>query len=246
MISAIVLAKNEEGDVVDCIDSLKWCGEIIVIDDNSDDNTAALAKREGAIVHTRSLDNDFAAQRNYGLEQAKGEWVLFVDADERVNRSLREEIERTIQNKEALDGYTLRRVDTMWGKELLYGETGNVVLLRLAKKEAGKWVHPVHETWKIRGVVGHLSTPLQHFPHPTISKFLQEINFYTDLRAKQLYKKGVKAPVWAIVLYPKAKFFLNYFIRRGYKDGTPGFLVAILMSFHSFLVRAKLWLLWQK
>jgi glycosyltransferase involved in cell wall biosynthesis len=247
MVSAVVLTKNEEKNIKDCLDSISWCDETIVLDDNSTDKTAEIAKKMGAKVFTRALEDDFATQRNYGLEKAKGEWVLFVDADERVNSALWYEIMAiTNDPRNEFSGLYIKRQDTMWGKKLEYGETGNIKLLRLAKKDAGKWIGKVHETWRVKGKTFTLKNSLTHYPHQTIKEFLQEINYYTSLRAEELFKKKTKVYWWSIVLYPKAKFVLNYFIKRGILDGLAGLVVALLMSFHSFLVRGKLWLLWQK
>lgn len=247
MISAIVLTKNEEKNIEACLDSLSWCDERIVIDDYSEDKTVELAKKKGAKVFSHSLQNDFAEQRNFGLSKAKGDWILFVDADERVSSALWYEImQHTNESLEDFSGFYVRRLDTMWGKTLRYGETGNSKLLRLARKGAGVWEGKVHEVWKINGKTAMLQNHLDHYPHGTIKEFLQEINFYTDLRAQELFKKKTSVNWFLILAYPKAKFIQNYFFKRGFLDGTPGFVSAMLMSLHSFLVRGKLWLLWEK
>ena len=247
MISAIVLTKDEEKNIDACLDSLSWCDERIVIDDYSQDKTVDLAKKKGARVFTHSLQNDFAEQRNFGLSKAKGDWVLFVDADERVSSALWYEIMQHI-NESLVDvsGFYIKRLDTMWGQILRHGETGNIKLLRLAKKDAGRWVGKVHEAWKVNGKTATLQNHLEHYPHPSVGHFLSEINFYTDLRAQELFKKKTTTNWFLIMLYPKSKFVLNYFIKRGFMDGLPGFVFAMMMSLHSFLVRSKLWLLWEK
>ncbi len=247
MISAVIITKNEEENIKDCLQGLSWCDEVIVIDDNSTDRTQEIARKAGAKVFARALNKDFAGQRNYGLEKAEGEWVLFVDADERVSQALWYEImSRTNDPGNQIAGFYVRRTDVLWGKELRHGEIGNVKLLRLAKKDAGQWHGKVHEVWKVKGNTLLLDKALLHYPHSTVSSFLKEINFYTDLRAEELYKKKTKVFWWSILLYPKAKFVLNYFLRAGYKDGLPGLVFAFMMSFHSFLVRGKLWMLWEK
>jgi glycosyltransferase involved in cell wall biosynthesis len=247
MISAVILTKDEEENIGKCLQSLSWCDEILLIDDNSADKTVEIAKKRGARVYTRALNNDFSAQRNFALEKAKGEWVLFVDADEKVTSALWYEIMSHTNNPiNEYSGFYIKRIDTMWGKELKYGEVGNIKLLRLAKKDSGKWHNNVHEVWKIHGKTLVLNNSLLHYPHPTLKKFLEEVNLYTDLRAQELYKKKKKVFWGSIILYPKAKFIQNYFLRRGFLDGLPGLVFALMMSFHSFLVRAKLWLLWQK
>ena len=244
-ISAVIIAKNAASSLKNCLESLTWCQEIIVIDDNSADETVKIADRYGAKVYKRELTDNFSAQRNYGLEKATGEWVLFIDADEVAPSSLAQEIQTKLQHTTA-QGFLIQRIDTMWGKKLLHGEAGNTFLLRLARKDAGVWEGKVHETWHMNGKVERLHNPLAHFPHPTINEFLTEINFYTTLRAEELYAKGVRVSIWDIIMYPKAKFIINFIFKQGFQDGIQGLVVAILMSFHSFLVRGKLWQLHQK
>lgn len=247
MISAVVLTKNEEKNIIDCLEGLAFSSEIIIIDDNSSDRTVELAKKIKAKVYTRPLDNNFSSQRNFGLEKASGEWVLFIDADERVSSLLRDKIiQSTSQQINQYDGFYLKRCDVMWGKKLEHGETASIKLLRLARKNSGQWEGKVHEVWKVKGRVGELRYPLLHYPHQTVTEFLEEINFYTDLRAQELYMQSIHVYWISIVLYPVGKFIYNYIIRLGFLDGLTGLVIAIMMSFHSFLTRGKLWLLWQK
>lgn len=245
MITAIVLTKNEEKNIKACLGSLSWCEEIIVLDDHSTDKTVDIARKSGAKVFIRSLDGDFASQRNYGLEKATQDWVLFVDADERVSDQLAYEIQALILQTAYLGVYLYRK-DTMWGKRLEHGETGVIKLLRLGKKKAGKWVGRVHERWEISGATGVCRHNLDHYPHPSVKEFLEKIQYYTDLRANELFEKKVPVSWWHIILYPKAKFIQNYGIRLGFLDGTAGIVHALLMSLHSFLVRGKLWTLYRK
>jgi len=247
MISAVIITKNEEKNIGRCLDSVSWCDEWIVIDDLSQDKTIDIAKKKGASVFTHTMYDDFSEQRNFGLEKAKGDWILFIDADERVSSALWYEImQHTSESIADTIGYYVKRQDTMWGRILKHGETGNVILLRLAKKGSGKWEGRVHERWNIQGRTQILRNPLDHFPHSTVADFLKEVNFYTDLRAEELFKNKTKSNWFSIIAYPKAKFIVNYFFKGGFLDGLPGLVVALMMSFHSFLVRGKLWLLWQK
>lgn len=246
MISAVVLTKNEENNIIDCLESIAWCDEVVVIDDFSQDRTRELAERKNAKILQRNLGGNFAQQRNFGLENAKGPWVLFVDADERVPESLQKEIQWKTNNNSSVLGFRIRRVDSIFGKILNYGETGNVLFVRLGKKGAGKWYGTVHEEWKIKEKVEVLESPLLHYPHQSIAEFLKDINFYTTIRAKELYSLGTRSSWFTILLYPKGKFLFDYFIKLGFLDGIPGLIMAAMMSFHSFLVRAKLWLLQEK
>lgn len=246
MISVVILTKNEEKNIVDCIESVSWCDEILVIDNHSTDRTADLAKRLKAKVITKDLDDNFSEMRNFGLEEAKFEWIFFVDADERVTSTLKKEIEYKIVSHTDATGFRLPRRDMLWGKELIHGDAGTGRFVRLARKDSGKWKGKVHETWEIKGKVEDLSTPLIHYPHQTVDAFLRDINYYTTLRAQELYEKKVSVSWLQILLYPKVKFLYLYFFKRGFLDGIPGLMHAIFMSFHSFLVRSKLWLFYSK
>lgn len=245
MITAVVLAHNDEKIIEDAIQSVSWCDEILVLDDYSSDKTVEVVKKVRCRVIERHLNDDFAAHRNFALAQAKGEWVLFIDSDERISADLQKEISEVIkQNKHV--GYYVRRIDYLFGRAMLHGETGNMRLLRLAKKDVGLWTRPVHEVWNVDGSVGFLSAPLLHYPHPNVAQFLDKVSRYSTLNAAYLYSQRVKPSLWKIIVYPKAKFFVNYVWSLGFLDGTAGAIVALMMSFHSFLTRAKLYLLWEK
>ncbi|MEK7543780.1 MAG: glycosyltransferase family 2 protein [Patescibacteria group bacterium] len=242
MISAVILTHNDEAIISRCLESLGWCDEVIVVDDQSTDGTVIVAKKLGAKVYIHPLHDDFAAQRNFGLEKTKNNWVLFVDSDEVVTEALKKEILQKADSKQqTASGYFIKRKDYWGGRWLTHGETGNVKLLRLARKESGKWVQPVHEEWKMQGDIGELTHPLLHYPHQNVAQFLEEINQYSGLYAQYLFEQGVREPAWYIAGKPLAKFFVNYIWRLGFLDGTAGIVVALMMSFHSFLVRAKLW-----
>ncbi len=241
-ISAVILTHNEEKNISECLSYLSWCDERLVVDDNSSDKTREIAKKLGAKIFIHSLGNNFSEQRNFALEKATGEWIFFVDADEVISTLLKSEIELGIKNYElSINGYYIKREDYMWGKKLKYGETRDIWLLRLAKKNSGKWEGKVHEVWKVKGEVGELMSPILHYPHQSIAEFLKEINFYTTLRAEELFKQHVRVEWWDIIIYSRGKFIVNYIFKLGFLDGLEGLVIAIMMSFHSFLVRGKLW-----
>jgi len=239
-ISAIILTHNNESSLKATLTSVTFCDEVIVIDDGSTDKTHMIAKKYGATVYSRLLAGDFAAQRNFGLTKAKNEWVLYVDADEVVPDKLQEEIQAAIHMID-VQGFFLKRDDVLWGRVLTHGETANVRLLRLAKKDSGIWKRSVHEVWDVPGVVGTLSCALKHTPHPTVANFLSDVNEYSTLNAKYFFEHKTRTNVFEIIGYPTAKFVQNYIWRKGFLDGMPGMIVALMMSFHSFLTRGKLW-----
>lgn len=257
MLTCVIIAKNEEKTIERAIASVGFCDEIIVVDDNSTDKTALVAAHAGATILTHVLDNDFAAQRNYALEKAEGDWILYIDADEEVSAELGKEIVETIESdRHSLEkeryrttAYYIKRRDVLWGRTLKYGElasTYHTGIIRLVQKKSGSWVGTVHETFKPTGHVGRLSSYLNHTPHQTIAEFLNDVNFYSGIRADELYAKHQKTSAFSIMAYPFAKFIYTYFIKFGFLDGTEGFIYSFMMSFHSFLVRAKLYMMYMK
>lgn len=240
-VSAVVLTKNEANIISRCLQSLSWCDEILVIDDNSTDETIKIAQELGAKVITRKLQGDFAAQRNFALRQAQGEWMLFVDADEVVSPELINEIQAVLNQPKDINEFYIPRKDYFLGKWLSFGETANARFIRLAKKDSGKWQRPVHEVWQIKGKTGQLQSPLWHYAHPTIAEFITHINFWTDINVMYFYQQSIKVHWWQILLYPSGKFLLNYVLKLGFLDGMPGLILALGMSFHSFLTRAKVY-----
>lgn len=188
---------------------------------------------------------DFSAARNAELAKVKTPWVLFLDSDETLTPELESEIKTAITSDQ-YHAYYLHRLDTFFSRELKHGETASAKFLRLARRDFGKWVRPVHETWVGTGKIGILTNPIIHHAHPSISSFLAKINTYSTLDAQYRYEQGVKSDLFKIWFYPIAKFKWNYIFKLGFLDGVPGIIMAIMMSFHSYLTWTKLYLLWHK
>ena len=245
-VSAVVLTHPGSELLNRCLVSILWCDEIVLVVDTTNrfrnSEFGIRNKYEKLIIIKRALNNDFAVQRNFGLSKATGEWVLFLDSDEQVSEELKKEInERLYVDKMHFSGYLIKRKDYFLGRWLEFGETSHIQLLRLAKNKAGLWKGRVHEVWDVRGSKGKLTNPVLHYPHPSIAAFLKEINRYTDLVAQSWKEEGRKIAAWEIFVYPKLKFLQNYVLKLGFLDGIPGLIVALMMSFHSFLARAKYW-----
>jgi len=242
-ITVAILAHNEEKNIRKCLESflsLPWVGEIVVIDDYSVDETVKIAEDLGAKIYKRKLAGDFAAARNYTLSKSLYDWTLFVDSDERISSELADEISRLELLKQS--GYSIKRVDHLWGKSLRYGDVSNVWLTRLVKKGTGKWERRVHEVWigKEKAKIGRLSGVINHYPHQSVGEFIESVRKYALLHSRALQAQGKVTNVCEVIFYPVGKFILNYLVKLGLLDGTAGFVHAMIMSFHSFIARAEL------
>jgi len=243
-LSIVVLTKNEEKNLKKLLPTLAFAEEIVVIDDYSEDKTIDIARDYGASVFERKLNNDFAAQRNFGLEKATGNWILFLDADEEVSKELGNEITQLVSNSLIqTQGYYIKRQDKLWGKLMTGTEAGKTKLLRLIKKGKSKWTRRVHEYLKVPSSTAVLKHSLIHYPHPTLSEFLTDINYYSTIHAEENAREGKKSSLFKIIFFPIAKFLNNWILLGGYKDGGQGFVVSLIMSLHSFLSWSKLWLM---
>lgn len=244
-LSAVILTKNNKDIIGSLIDNLSFCDEVVVVDDFSDDGTDIVAKQHGAKVFKRELNENFAKQRNFGLDHCLGEWVIFVDSDENVSDELKKEILRVINNN-TISAYQIRRNNQFLGKVLKHGEAGAVELTRLAKKNSGRWERNVHEYWNVKGKTGRLKGYLNHNPYKSLDEFVEKINNYSSMHAKANYKEGKKSSLLKIAFYPGLKFLSNYILKIGFLDGVYGFVFALLMSLHSFLAWSKLWIMQTK
>jgi glycosyltransferase involved in cell wall biosynthesis len=248
-ISAIILAKNEEKKIGKTIKSLSFCDEVIVIDDESSDATVQIAQKTGVKVLSHSKKNEFGGQRNWAMEQSENDWILFIDADEEVSEELKKEtLSLLTTNHYPLDtsipvAYAIPRRDFFWDTELKHGETKTARtrgIIRLVKRGSGVWIGAVHERYVSSGKVGKLYGYLNHHSHDSISSFVQDINIYSSIRATELASQGIGTSPIGLIFIPFGKFIYTYFILGGFLDGPAGFVYSFVMSFHSFLVRAKL------
>jgi len=246
-ITLLLLTHNEQEKIEKNFGWLDVCpsiNEIIAIDDNSEDKTVEKVKKlqskfRTVRVFSRGLNNDFSAQRNFGVSKSTNDWILWLDADETVRKDFIDFISHIDNNK--YYNYAFRRHDIFLGHELKHGETSSQYFLRLFNQKHGKFTGQVHEIWQSDKPIFHSNCFITHTSHTTLRSFFNKINLYSDIRSQELYQNGVKTNLFQIVFYPKVKFIQNYLFRLGFLDGTPGIILALGMSFHSFLVRAKLW-----
>ncbi|OGM21942.1 hypothetical protein A2863_00945 [Candidatus Woesebacteria bacterium RIFCSPHIGHO2_01_FULL_38_9b] len=240
MISAVILTKNEEKNIKSCIDNISFCDEIIVIDDCSIDKTTEIAKNMGAKVFLRMMNKDFSAQSNFGMQKASGDWILLIDADERVSNELKQEIQNSLNND--ITVYKFRRIDYIWGRWLKHGESGSAQVVRLVKRNSGKWIRRVHPYFRTTKDVVLLSNPIFHYPHQNVRLFLESINRWSTWHAIANQEECKQSSLVKILFFPLGHFVKNYLFRLGFLDGLAGFVYAVVMSFHSFLAWSKLWI----
>lgn len=241
-LSAIIIARNEEKNIVECIKSLSFADEILLIDNKSTDKTAQRAKALGAIIYTVE-GLDFSYIRNIGKEKAKGAWLLYIDADERVTVQLKQEIEGVIKVAR-YEAYEVARqnyyLDHLWPKQEL--------MIRLVKKKSLiGWQGSLHETPLIVGTVGILSGSLLHYTHSDLSHMVEKTNEWSEIEAQLRYKSGhPQIAAWRIFRVMITTFCRYYIVNSGWKVGTVGLIESIYQAFSIFVTYAKLWELQNK
>lgn len=249
-LSLILLTHNESAELKlwqKWIDKITTINEIIVVDDNSTDDSLAQAKKlesktRKVNIFTRSLGNNFSAQRQFAISKASNDLILWLDPDETPTPKLIEFL-NNIDNCQ-YKVVAFKRVDSFLNHDLHHGENYANNFIRLFNKRSGTMIGSVHENWQTSDDVYRSQLEILHQPHSNLTEFYSKINFYSDIRAQELFDNKVRVGLFEIIFYPLAKFIDIYFIKFGFLDGTPGIIMALGMSFHSFLVRGKLWCLY--
>jgi glycosyltransferase involved in cell wall biosynthesis len=242
-LSAVIITKNEEDIIADCIDSVSFCDEVILVD-SSDDNTPEIAKKMGAHVYTLENKN-FAERRNAGLEKARGEWILYVDADERVTPELKKEILTIAENGSAISAYRILRKNFYLGKnEWPYIEK----LERLFKKDnLEKWYGKLHESPMVKGRISELSGYLLHYTHQKLGEMVDKTNTWSETEALLRFDSHHPSMTWW--RFPRvmlSAFFNSYITQKGFKAGTTGLVESMYQAFSIFITYAKLWEMQEK
>lgn len=245
-ISVVIITKNEENMIANAIGSVPFAKEVIVVDSGSSDNTIEISKRESAkVVETKT--GSFADWRNLGLSECQGEWVLYLDADERVTPKLASEIEETLRFT-SNTAFRIPRNNVHFGRWMQHGGWEQDQLSRLFLRTAlKKWEGKVHEHAVISGATGQLKEPLIHLTHRNLADGLKKSIVWTDIEAHLLFEDKAP-PVTQMTILRKTlmEFVRRYFIRKGYKDGMEGFVESTQQAVNRFFVYGRLWELQQK
>ena len=244
-LSAVVLTRNEERHLPDCLASIAWADERLVVDSFSTDRTLLLARAAGAVVEQRPF-KDFAAQRDTALQLAHGEWVLFVDADERVTPDLRAEIQRFLAQPAAarseFAGYWIPRRNYIFGAWVRHSGWYPDRQLRLMRRDKARYdaARPVHELVQLDGKAGELAGHLVHINYESIGEFVAKQKVYARFEAQQLWAQGVRARPHHFVVQPLREWKRRLIGLQGYRDGWRGWLLSSLMAWYTFEVYRNL------
>jgi glycosyltransferase involved in cell wall biosynthesis len=241
-LSVVVVTLNEEDRIRACLESVAWADELIVVDAESQDKTAAIARELTDHVVVRPWPG-FAAQKNFGLDQARGEWILSLDADEIVSAPLREEITAIVERGGAHTGFAVPRRNVFWGRWIRHGGLYPDWQLRLFARGRGRFAErSVHESVTVQGSVGRLSGHLEHRSYRDVGDFLVRADRYSTLAAEEWLAAGRRArPLVDLAVRPLGRFLGMYVARGGFLDGWRGFLLAVLYAYYVFLRSAKVW-----
>jgi glycosyltransferase involved in cell wall biosynthesis len=245
-LSVIVLTHNTAPLIRQCLRSVSWADELIVLDSGSTDTTVGIARQFTHKVFSQPLIS-FAKQRNLGAKAAKGDWLLYLDADERATVSLRKEIEAAIESGRAA-AYRLPRENYVLGRKVSHGGFWPDYVTRLFRtSDFTKWQGRIHESPQFSGTLGTLKEPLIHLAHRSIQEGVVKSARWTGMEAELFYRAGHPSVTWwrllKVIIWEFGYRFLKL---QGFRDGFVGFLEALIQAWNRFLVYAQLWEMQQK
>lgn len=245
-VTVIVLTKNEETHIVDVIkNAQKLTSKIIIIDSGSTDKTVELAEQLGIKVFFRAWDNDFSAQRNFALKYVKTDWVLYLDADERMNGAFIDSVKHVIEKDKAI--FKGERRNNAFGKSFKYGVLGPDSVIRLFPKEHGYWTGKVHEKVVCDLPLKKLDGYIEHYTYTDFEEYLSKMNMYSTIGAVKNLEAGKKVNyIKDFIIRPLFAFVKMYFLKRGFLEGWMGFVLCLNYANYTLNKYIKLMLLERK
>ncbi len=228
-LSACVITYNEADRIEACVRSLSFCDEVIVVDSHSTDATRQLAESSGARVIERDWPG-YRSQKEFAVKCAQNDWVLCLDADERVSEPLRQEIEALRDaGFPRCAGWSIPRITDYFGRFLRHGNAYPDRLVRLFDRRRGGWVgREIHENTRVQGRVGRLYGHLEHFSYRSLTDHHHRMQRYADLMARALHASGKRCGLGKVLINPQWRFFRGYFLRLGFLDGWRGLVFALV------------------
>jgi len=240
-LSVAVITRDEEQHIEGALESVAWADEIVVVDSESTDGTVRIARGFTDRVSVHPWEG-YIAQKNYAASLAAHDWVLSLDADERVTPALAADIRSTLAGEPACAAYRMPRVTWHLGRWIRTTDWYPDHQVRLYDRRRARWTgRYVHEHMTVDGAVGSLAGELQHFAYRDIADHLETIDRYTTYAARQMHESGRRAGWPQLGLHPPLAFLRNYVARGGFRDGTAGLIVSAMNAYYVFLKFAKLW-----
>ncbi len=240
-LSVTVVAKNEAADLGSALASVAWADEIVVVDSHSTDDTVAIARQYTDRVVVRDWPG-YIDQKNYAASIASHDWILSLDADERVTPELATELQALKAGAPPEAAFRIPRVTWHLGRWIRTTDWYPDYQLRFYDRRAAQWIGKyVHEGVTVRGAIGQLSGELEHYAYRDIADHLETIDRYTTLAARQMHEDGRRAGFLQLAGHPPLAFLRNYIARGGIRDGVPGFIISSMNAYYVFLKFAKLW-----
>lgn len=246
MISAIAITYNEEDHIESYIKSLDFADEIIIVDSFSTDNTKALAEKHNIKFIQHPFEN-FSIQKNFAIQQASYDWIVFFDLDEKIPQALADEIVATVESKTALKAYRVKRRFHFMGKRIKHSGFQTDVAVRLFDKNYCEYNgKPVHEAIETKEKIGMLQTPVDHHTYKSFDNYNEKLSRYSQLQAETLYKKNLRPNLYHFMFRPWYRFMHQYFLRLGFLDGKEGFIISYVHAFSVFKRYIQLWAMHRK
>lgn len=241
-ISAVLLTKNVQEHIKDCLESVNWADEIILVDGGSTDKTLEIAEGYKARI-VRQKGKSYDQWRNQGKDEAKGDWIFYLDPDERVTPLLRKEIQKVVRSASPLVAYAIPRRNFVFGKELRHGGWYPDHVVRLFKKEyLDRWVGELHEQPQVRGEIGYLQEPLIHLKEDNLSDMVEKTNKWSEIEARLLFRAGhPRMSWWRFVRVVATEVFDRLILKRGFLDGIEGIIFSLYQGWSKFATYGKLW-----
>ncbi len=240
-VSVVIAARNEAPNIAECIDSVRWAREIIVVEDGSTDGTADIARRAGGTV----IQNPFTtigSQRNVAIEGAGNEWILVLDADERASTDMAREISSLLKSPQH-SAYRVPRRNVFLGREVKHGGWERDRPVRLFRRDMRYNANRVHEHVDVSGSVGEIASTLTHEPYASLDSWFEKLPRYSAWWAEDRFERGKRVGIGSVVWRPPLRFLTMYLVRGGWRDGARGALLACMAATSVMAKYARLWTL---
>lgn len=239
-VTVVIAARNEAANIEACVASVRWAGDVLVVENDSSDDTVGVATRAGATVMSHPFTT-IGAQRNAAIERAVNAWVLVVDADERGSPALGEEIRRVIGSPDNVGAYRVPRRNFFLGREVKHGGWASDRPIRLFRSTLRYNASRVHEHVEVTGEIGELREPLSHSTYTSLDDYFEKLDRYSRWWAEDRHDRGRRAGAMSVVFRPPARFVSMYLLRGGWMDGSAGAVLSALAAASVMAKYARLW-----